>query len=120
MFTILFGSQASRKQTPLSDTDIAIYSDKPLSYLEQGNLILDFEEKYKPPVDLVILNDIIGTSPVLAYNIMFYGKLIQCDDEEQFKAVKFKVLQHYLDTVELREHFMQKFEERVKNWNKSE
>jgi len=114
MFIILFGSQASQKQTPLSDTDIAIYSDNPLSYIEQGNLIIDFEQQYKTPVDLVILNDIIETNPVLAYNIMFTGKVIQCDSTAQYNAVKFRVLQHYLDTVELRNHFMRKFEERVR------
>ena len=115
MFTILFGSQATKNQTPLSDTDIAVYTDEELSYLDQGNLILEFEQQYKTKVDLVILNDIMDTEPSLAYNVMFHGKLIQCDDDEQYKLIKYKVLQHYLDTTELRERFLREFEKRVLN-----
>ena len=113
MFTILFGSQANGKTTPLSDTDIAIYTDKPLSYLDQGNLILGFEQRYKTKVDLVILNEVIDDNPSLSYDIMFHGKILQCNDYEQYNIIKYRVLQHYLDTAELRHHFMKEFEKRI-------
>jgi len=101
-FTILFGSRATGNHFPFSDTDIAIYVDKPMSYLERGSMIFELEEKYKTDVDLVILNEVIEENPLLAYNIITQGELIEYDDYDQYAEVKAKIFKYYFDTEPLR------------------
>lgn len=56
-FAYLFGSQASKRQTPVSDIDIAVFmveSITPKRYLE---LLVVFDDNLKrDDIDLVILN----------------------------------------------------------------
>lgn len=101
-FTIFFGSRATGNNFPFSDTDIALYVDKPMSYLERGAMIYELEEKYKTDVDLVILNEVIEENPLLAYNIITQGKLIEYDDYNQYAEVKTKIFKYYFDTEPLR------------------
>lgn len=55
-FALLFGSYASKRYTALSDIDIAIYLNRPISLIEQGDIISLLEERLENRVDLIILN----------------------------------------------------------------
>jgi len=117
MFKILFGSFARTKQTTMSDIDLAIYSDEPMSLLQQGSLIMDLEEEHGRKVDLVNLNNVIHTNPALAYNILFGGKLIECNNVQQYQEIKFYTLRNYLDSQHLRDMKQVYFLDRINNCN---
>lgn len=75
----LFGSQAIKKATPLSDYDFALYLDEKTTLLRKKDLIFDLSFRLSSilrsnKIDLIILND--SLSPLLKFNIVNDGKLI--------------------------------------------
>ncbi|MEK7522752.1 MAG: nucleotidyltransferase domain-containing protein [Patescibacteria group bacterium] len=75
----LFGSQVTKKTTPLSDYDFAIYLDEKTPSIRKNDIILDLNFRISSilktnSVDVVILNNFL--SPLLKFNIINDGKLI--------------------------------------------
>ena len=75
----LFGSQVTKKPTPLSDYDFAIYLDEKTPSIRKNDIILDLNFRISSilktnSVDVVILNNFL--SPLLKFNIINDGKLI--------------------------------------------
>lgn len=75
----LFGSQATKKTTPLSDFDFAIYLDEKTSLNRKNDIILTLIAKISAilktdKLDLVILNNSI--LPLLKFNVLKEGILI--------------------------------------------
>lgn len=70
---ILFGSQATGKVRPDSDTDIALFSQSnPTLHKELLRLYGELEDLFGHEVDLVIIKS--DTDPVLRLEIFQYGK----------------------------------------------
>lgn len=95
----LFGSQATKKTTPLSDFDFAIYLDEKtpqdiifnikLEILAALALILKSDK-----VDLVILNDRLD--PLLKYEIISQRKILY--EREPFRIeIEPKIFSEYFD-----------------------
>lgn len=65
-FAFLFGSQASRQNTHLSDVDIAVYFypkhprpiefEEPIYYNQENEIWVELERLLKKEVDLIVLN----------------------------------------------------------------
>ena len=94
----LFGSLASGKAGPLSDTDLAFYideRDKKKLFDIKFELMDKISRKLETDkIDIVILN--LTESPELKYNIIKDGELIY--SQEPFKVIiEPKILNEYFD-----------------------
>jgi uncharacterized protein YutE (UPF0331/DUF86 family)/predicted nucleotidyltransferase len=95
----LFGSEAQRQTTPLSDLDVAVYLDEPDLAQRRGHyfsLLLELAQVIgNGDVDLVFLND---APSLFAYQIII-GQLLYSTDEEQRVAFETGVLREYFDEL---------------------
>jgi predicted nucleotidyltransferase len=97
IFALLFGSLAKNNLRYGSDIDIAIYFKKLPTLYEIGNLNLRLEDVINFKLDLVELNNLDKTNPVLAYSVISEGIFILNKDEKIFNEFKKSVLMTYLD-----------------------
>jgi len=95
----LFGSEAQRQTTPLSDVDVAVYLDEPDPVKRSRyylSLLFDLTRAVgNGEVDLVFLND---APSLFAYQIMG-GQLLYSADEERRVAFETSVLREYFDEL---------------------
>lgn len=97
IFALLFGSMARNDMHYGSDIDIAIYFNDSQTLYAIGNLCLNLEEAVNYKTDLVELNKLDKTNPVLAYSIVSEGIIIINKDIKIFNGYKKSVLLQYLD-----------------------
>jgi predicted nucleotidyltransferase len=97
IFALLFGSMARNDMRYGSDIDIAIYFNDSQTLYAIGNLCLKLEEAVNYKTDLVELNKLDKTNPVLAYTIVSEGIIIINKDIKIFNGYKKSVLLQYLD-----------------------
>ena len=96
----LFGSQATGKQGPLSDVDVAVLLDeKKASPKRFFRFRLDLIAAAtgvcrRPDVDVVILNE---ATPVLKYEVVRAGRLVYERDRPARIEFEARAVQHYLD-----------------------
>lgn len=98
VFAYLFGSHARGTPTSLSDIDIALFVEKPLSKSERFDVRLKLSSQISTIVgkecDITLIND----SPIqLAYEIIKHGKILFCKDRDTRIAVETEILSKYLD-----------------------
>ena len=95
----LFGSEAQRQTTPLSDVDVGIYLDEPDPVQRSkhySSLLFDLTQAAgNGEVDLVFLNN---APPLFAYQIIA-GQLLYSADEELRVAFEANVLREYFDEL---------------------
>ena len=95
----LFGSEAQRQTTPLSDVDVAIYLDEPDPVQRSkvySSMLFDLTRALgNGEVDLVFLND---APPLFAYQIIT-GRLLYSADEEERVTFEAHTLREYFDEV---------------------
>jgi predicted nucleotidyltransferase len=110
-FAYLFGSIAAKKDTPMSDVDVAVYFDKRidaftyrLKLIERLARILNNEK-----IDIVVLNN---ASPLLRYEVINNGILLK-DNINKRVVYETLVLQEYLDTDHLRKIQMKYIKEKT-------
>lgn len=86
LFAYLFGSQARKKISALSNIDIAVYFDKKISRNERFKLRYDIQDeieaklKVQEKVDIIPLND---ATPLLEREIVYKGKPIYSKAEAE-------------------------------------
>lgn len=114
VFAVIFGSFAENKATNISDVDIGIYTNRPVTLLEIGMIVSDIEKISKTNVDLIILNDLYKKKPTLAFEIVSKGQLVFCRDKEKFIEFKKNTFIYYLDTVMLRSVIDESFKKRLR------
>lgn len=112
---LIFGSFATNKQNNMSDIDIAIQANKDIDIFELGEIISNIESTLDLKTDLVILNDLYKTSPLLAYNIYQSHKPLYITDTEAYNNFKENALHYYMDFKPIIEEQNRAFLERVKN-----
>ena len=112
IFAYLFGSVAAKKDTPMSDIDVAVYFSKRidaftyrLKLMERLIRILKNEK-----IDIVVLNN---ASPLLRYEVIKNGILLK-DNIKNRVVYETIVLQEYLDTDHLRRTQMEYIKEKAK------
>ncbi len=97
-FVYLFGSQAKNDAGKLSDIDIAVYLDEIDEYKRfdiRLELIGEVGSLLKTDkIDLVILNDV---DIFLAYQVVYFGKIIYSKDELSRIRYEAKTLSLYFD-----------------------
>lgn len=114
VFAVIFGSFAENKATNISDVDIGIYTNRPVTLLEIGMIVSDIEKISKTNVDLIILNDLYKKKPTLAFEIVSKGQLVFCRDKEKFIVFKKNTFIYYLDTAMLRSVIDESFKKRLR------
>lgn len=96
----LFGSQATGKNGPLSDIDVAVLLDeRKVSPKRFFRFRLDLIAAttrvcQQPDVDVVILNE---ATPVLKYEVVRAGRLVYERDRSLRIEFEARAIQHYLD-----------------------
>ncbi len=114
-FALLFGSYASKRYTALSDIDIAIYLNRPISLIEQGDIISLLEERLENRVDLIILNGLERDNPKMAFNIIDNHIVIFNRDEERYIDFKADTYKYYFDLLPMYEMFDRSLKERLRD-----
>jgi len=111
-FAYFFGSIAAKKDTPMSDIDVAVYFSKRidvftyrLKLMERLVRILNNEK-----IDIVVLNN---ASPLLRYEVIKNGILLK-DNINNRVVYETLALQEYLDTDHLRKIQMKYIKEKAK------
>lgn len=104
---ILYGSFAMGNITPLSDLDVAVLlRDTPAKeriIQRQCDLTTDMMGMSKlNNVDVTILNI---ASPLLAHQVIKYGKVLKCIDENRYENLIESIINTYLDTKPLYDYY---------------
>lgn len=60
LFALVFGSAVKHRLTPLSDIDIAVAAERPLSYPQKIALMLSLSESLSREIDLIDLRTVDG------------------------------------------------------------
>lgn len=113
VFALLFGSFAENRAMNISDIDIGIYTNRPITLLEIGLIVTRIEKIAKTKVDLIVLNNLYKKKSVLAFEIVSKGQLIFCRDHENFIKFKKDTFIYYLDTAMLRDTIDKSFKKRL-------
>ncbi len=114
VFAIIFGSFAENRAMSISDIDIGIYTNRPVTLLEIGKIVSRIEKLTNTKVDLIVLNNLYKKKPVLAFEIVSKGQLIFCRDKEKFIQFKKDTFIYYLDTAPLRNTIDESFKKRLR------
>jgi predicted nucleotidyltransferase len=101
LFAYLFGSQASGNVNPMSDLDVAVYTDSAATPNELWCLQSEIMEA--ACIKRVDLIDLRRAPPVLVYEIVSTGKLLFSGDAEAVNRFERKAYLHYFDTQHLRD-----------------
>jgi len=112
-FALLFGSYSGNTQTELSDIDIAIYTDRPIELLEQGDIISLLEDKLEKKVDLIVLNDLYKENAKMAFNIVDNHKVIFSNNRQKYIDFKVNTYKYYFDLKPMYEMFDKALLERI-------
>lgn len=95
----IFGSIAKGANNRSSDIDIAIYLDEKLNGYKRFDIRLELIGEVgrlleSDEIDLVILNDV---DIFLAYQVVYFGKIIYCRNELNRIRYEAKILSLYFD-----------------------
>ncbi len=111
----LFGSMASNKSRYGSDLDLAVYFKVEPTLNEIGMLNLKLEETSKFKIDLVKLNKLDKSNPVLAYSIINEGIVLINKEPDLLNEYKRSVLLQYLDFKPTNDLINKTFSNRLSN-----
>jgi len=100
----IFGSYASDRQFPMSDTDIALFFNSNVSSKEYGRLKLKIMNELmellsRDNIDVAILNT---APPLLSHEVTKKGVLLFSKNEKERLEYIAKSTMRYLDTIHLR------------------
>ncbi len=112
-FAVLFGSAATGTLLPMSDVDVGIYVTRDLPLEELGVLISRLEKAVGRSVDVVVVNDLPRTSPLLAFESVVKGRLLFARDMNRYVEFKTRCMLAYMDTEPLRRMVDEAFRRRV-------
>jgi len=113
LFAVLFGSVAEDRSNDISDIDVAIYPDNDLTLQDVGFITANLEKITQKKIDLLILNDLYKTKPVLAYEVISKGDVIFCKDLRILTDFKTNVFISYFDNKPLRDMMDKAFRRRL-------
>ena len=103
LFAFLFGSYAEERATNISDIDVGIYTDEDVSLTDIGLITAGLEKTTRKKTDVLILNHLYKTRPVLSFEVISRGDLIFCRDSKKLVEFRKNVFLYYLDTKPLRD-----------------
>lgn len=115
IFAFLFGSYAEELATNISDIDVGIYTDKDVSLTDIGQITARLEKTARKKTDVLILNNLYKTKPVLSFEVISKGDLIFCRDDKKLTEFKKDVFLYYLDTKPLRDLTDSTIKQRLKS-----
>lgn len=112
-FALVFGSYANATQSYLSDIDIAIYTNRPIGLLEQGDIVSLLEERLEKKIDLVVINDLYIKNAKMAFSIVDNHKVIFSKDMQKYIDFKAYTYKYYFDLKPMYEMFDKALLERI-------
>ncbi len=117
----LFGSQAEGKAGPLSDVDVAVLLRAQMERKQRFQVQLDLIGAlvslfHRDDVDVVILNE---ATPVLAHEVVQYGRVVYEMDPGTRVDFELGVLRRYVDTAPLRRLQERRLLEHVEDYRRA-
>lgn len=106
----VFGSVARDEARPSSDLDLGVVFGLVPVPRELDRLATDLEAVAGRRVDLVVLNE---APPLLTHEVIRWGRLIVCQDEDERVRFQTRATARYLDTRYLRQVQHRYLRERV-------
>jgi predicted nucleotidyltransferase len=115
IFAYIFGSNVKNTKRYGSDLDIAVYFKNEPEILDIGVLALKLEGASNYKVDLVSLNGLEKSDPILAYSIISDGKIATVKNKLILSYFKKAVILNYLDFKPVNDLFNKNFSNRLMN-----
>ena len=109
LLVVLFGSQATGHTHSGSDTDIAYFSQTPLSFSDQLKLEQQFANELQ--LGVIQLVDMRTTATLLLKRIADQGIVLYESDPSQFDEFQLRAYKLYSEAKPLREHRAQLLKE---------
>lgn len=109
----LFGSVARDDAQPMSDLDVAVLGEKPLSAEKKESLIEQLAQETGRPVDLI---DLQGTHGPIVGRILQKGSKLFCDDTTLYATL---LKRWWLDQADWMPYRRRILKERRDQWIKS-
>lgn len=107
-FAVLYGSFAVERATPISDIDVALYTDDRSTFLDA---VVRLDEAFPDHrVDVVHLKD---QPSLIYYQILATGRLLFCRDHALFHREKYRVMREYLDFKPVHDRILQDMRQRI-------
>ncbi len=98
---ILFGSRATGTAVEQSDTDIAIWDERPLSLDDRVEIGERMARELRVSEDALDIVDLRTASPLLQYQVAERGRLLS-GAREEFVRFQVRAWKQYQDTARLR------------------
>ncbi|MEK7161592.1 MAG: nucleotidyltransferase domain-containing protein [Patescibacteria group bacterium] len=107
---VLFGSQSKGYSNEVSDFDIGVVMDKPMSLEEKNILSEEIAKEFSFNEDKIDLVDLNEASPLLQMEAAKSGKLLKGSEEDffKFKLLAWKRYQHTTKFRKMRADNLQK------------
>lgn len=113
---ILFGSKARGTAGKISDTDVAVLADQPLSLEEKNTFREEIAKKLSVSDENVDLVDLFDAPPLLAHQVGETGTLLE-GTQFEFNRFRIRAWKQYLDTAKFRRAREQSLKEYVQGTN---
>jgi predicted nucleotidyltransferase len=94
---LLFGSQARLTASPASDIDIGVLFKAPPRVLDVGLIVEELESSFHRKIDLVDLQGLESSDPLLGYQIACEGIALRADTPGIFTDFKTRAFLSYFD-----------------------
>jgi predicted nucleotidyltransferase len=107
-FSVLYGSVASGRDTPVSDVDVAVYVEDAGHFLD---LVVVLDEAL--PERQVDVTNLARQPSWVVYRVLATGKTIHIADEALYHDVKFRAMREYLDFKPVRDRILRDMEHRL-------
>jgi predicted nucleotidyltransferase len=107
-FSVLHGSMAAGRETPVSDVDVAVYVEEQDRFLD---LVVRLDEAL--PERRVDVTNLARQPSWIVYRVLATGETIHVADEALYHDVKFRAMREYLDFKPVHDRILQDMERRL-------
>jgi len=109
-FSVLHGSIAAGRDTPVSDVDIAVYVEDSGRFLD---LVVALDEAL--PEHRVDVTNLARQPSWVVYHVLATGETIHVADEALYHEVKFRAMRDYLDFKPVHDQILRDMERRLED-----
>lgn len=109
-FSVLHGSMAAGRETPVSDVDVAVYVEKQDCFLD---LVVRLDEAI--PERRVDVTNLARQPSWVVYRVLATGETIHVTDKTLYHDVKFRAMREYLDFKPVHDRILQDMERRLES-----
>lgn len=109
-FSVLHGSMAEGRETPVSDVDVGVYVRENDHFLD---LVVALDESL--PERRVDVTNLAQQPSWVVYRVLATGEIIHVADEDLYHDVKLRAMREYLDFKPVHDRILRDMERRLEN-----